>query len=159
VDATILGLATGLDAVAPNSTVFYSLNAHNITGLWTPVALSAVRFVVNAPGSAKIFGTPFGDMPRNYLRGPGINQLNMSIFKKTKIGERMSLQLQASAFNVLNHPNPGYGVNAVGGTATPNGYLPGGTLENAGLSTSGFNDRTKITYGRRVVQFGIRLIF
>jgi outer membrane receptor protein involved in Fe transport len=138
--------------VLPSSTVFYSVNTHNQTGQWVPTNASAVRFIVNAPGSAKILGTPFGSMPRNYLRGPAINQLNMSVFKNTKIGERVKLQLQASAFNVLNHPNPGYGVNAAG-------YLPNATLENAGSTSGGFHDFTQIELARRVVQFGIRLIF
>jgi hypothetical protein len=138
--------------VPGTSTVFYSVNRHNQGGGWVPVALDQVRFVVNSLGSAKIFKTPFGNMPRNYLRGPAINQLNMSIFKNTKIGERLRLQLQASAFNVLNHPNPGYGVNAAG-------YLPNATLENAGLNSGGFNDETQIAKARRVIQFGIRLIF
>jgi outer membrane receptor protein involved in Fe transport len=135
-----------------NSRVFYSVNRHNQGGGWVPVNLSEVRFVVNSLGSAKIFGTPFGDMPRNYLRGPAINQLNMSLFKNTKIGERVRLQLQATAINVLNHPNPGYGTNAAG-------YLPNATVENAGLNTGGFNDFKQIALSRRVVQFGIRLIF
>ena len=138
--------------VLPSSKVFYSVNTHNATGQWVPVNLSDVRFIINAPGSAKIFGTPFGNMPRNYLRGPAINQLNMSLFKNTKIGERVKLQLQVSAFNVLNHPNPGYGVNAAG-------YLPGANLESAGVAGVGFNDFTQIELARRVVQFGIRLIF
>jgi hypothetical protein len=150
VDAWILFADSPL--VLPSSKVFYSVNTHNQTGQWVPVPLSAVRFVVNAPGSAKIFGTPFGDMPRNYLRGPAINQLNLSLFKNTKIGERVKLQLQVSAFNVLNHPNPGYGVNAAG-------YLPGANLESAGVSGAGFNDFKDIELARRVVQFGIRLIF
>jgi len=138
--------------VTPDSKVFFSVNTHSQTGQWVPINPNDVRFIVNAAGSAKLFGTPFGNMPRNYLRGPAINQLNMSIFKNTKIGERVRLQLQASAFNVLNHPNPGYGVNAAG-------YLPNATLETAGNSTSGFNDNTQIELARRVVQFGIRLIF
>jgi outer membrane receptor protein involved in Fe transport len=139
-------------AVDPSSKVFFSVNKHNQTGLWVPINPGDVRFIVNAPGSAKIFGTPFGNMPRNYLRGPAINQLNMSVFKNTKIGERTKLQLQVSAFNVLNHPNPGYGVNAAG-------YLPTANLESAGLSSGGFHDYTQIELARRVVQFGIRLIF
>ena len=117
-----------------------------------PINPSEVRFVINAPGSAKIFGTPFGNMPRNYLRGPAINQLNMSLFKNTKIGERVRLQLRAEAFNVLNHPNPGYGVNA-------NGYLPSITLNNAGVTGGGFAEFKDITLARRVLQFGIRLMF
>ena len=135
-----------------NSKVFYSVNRHNQGQGWVPVNLSDVRFVVNSLGSAKIFGTPFGTMPRNYLRGPMLNQLNMSLFKNTRIGERVKLQLQATAINVLNHPNPGYGTNAAG-------YLPNATLENAGLNTGGFNDFKQITLSRRVVQFGIRLLF
>ncbi len=135
-----------------NSTVFYSVNTHNAGGGWVPVGLNQVRFVINSLGSAKIFGTPFGNMPRNYLKGPALNQLNMSLFKNIKIGERFTLQLQSTAINVLNHPNPGYGTNA-------NGYLPSAALENAGLAGSGFANFKDITLARRVIQFGIRLKF
>lgn len=142
----------GAPAVAPDSRVFYSMNTRNQTGAWVPVTPNDVRLIVNAPGSAKIFGTPFGSMPRNYLRGPGINQLNMSVFKTTKVGEKLKVQFQASAFNVLNHPNPGYGVNAAG-------YLPSISVENAGLKANGFDDDGDIRLARRVVQFGLRIIF
>jgi hypothetical protein len=86
------------------------------------------------------------------LRGPAINQLNMSLFKNIKIGERTKLQLQATAINVLNHPNPGYGTNAAG-------YLPNIVPENAGRSGLGFAEFKDIEKARRVVQFGMRLIF
>ena len=152
VDAWVLFGDCCNPVVTPSSTQFFSVNTHNQTGQWVPISPTAVRFIVNAPGAAKLFGTPFGNMPRNYLRGPAINQLNMSLFKNTKIGERLKLQLQVSAYNVLNHPNPGYGVNAAG-------YLPNATLENAGLNSGGFNDFKQIELARRVVQFGIRLIF
>jgi len=144
----------GAPAVTGSSTVFYNLTAHNQnpSGGWTPVGVNDVRFIINAPGSAKIFGTPFGNMPRNFANGPGINQLNMSVFKNTKVGERLKVQFQASAFNVLNHPNPGYGVNAAG-------YLPNITLDNAGVKGGGFNDFGDIRLARRVVQFGLRFIF
>lgn len=142
----------GAPQVLPTSTVFYSMNIANQTGAWVPVTPNDVRLIINAPGSAKIFGTPFGNMPRNYLRGPAINQLNMSLFKNTKIGERLRLQLRAEAFNVLNHPNPGYGANA-------NGYLPALTLDNAGVTGGGFANFKDISLANRVIQFGIRLIF
>ena len=150
-DAFILGLA-GAPSVLPTSTVFYNLTLRNQTGVWTAVSPNDVRYIINAPGSAKIFGTPFGTMPRNFAIGPGINQLNMSVFKTTKIGERLKVQFQVSAFNVLNHPNPGYGVNA-------NGYLPSITLENAGVKGTGFGDFGDISLARRVVQFGLRFIY
>jgi hypothetical protein len=142
----------GAPQVLPTSTVFYSMTIHGQTGAWVPVTPSDVRLIINAPGSAKIFGTPFGSMPRNYLKGPGINQLNMSVFKTTKVGERLKVQFQASAFNVLNHPNPGYGVNA-------NGYLPSIILDNAGIKGGGFADKGDINLARRVIQFGLRFIY
>ncbi len=135
------------------------MNIANQTGQWVPVSPSAVRLIINAPGSAKIFGTPFGDMPRNFLHGPAINQLNMSIFKNTKIGERVKLQLRAEAFNVLNHPNPGYGINAQPANAPSAGYLPNITLDNAGVTNGGFANFKDISLARRVIQFGIRLTF
>ena len=64
----------------------------------------------------------------------------------------MRLQLRAEAFNVLNHPNPGYGVNAAG-------YLPSITLENASVTGGGFANFKDISLANRVIQFGIRLIF
>jgi len=142
----------GAPQVLPTSTVFYSMNIANQGGGWVPVAPSAVRLIINGPGAAKIFGTPFGDSPRNYLHGPAINQLNMGLFKNTKIGERVKLQLRAEAFNFLNHPNPGYGVNAAG-------YLPNITLDNAGVTNGGFANFKDISLSRRVLQFGARLIF
>jgi outer membrane receptor protein involved in Fe transport len=152
-DLTILSsLYPGAPTVAPSSTVFYNLTLRNQTGIWQTVSPNDVRYIINAPGSAKIFGTPFGSMPRNFERGPGINQLNMSVFKTTKVGERLKVQFQASAFNVLNHPQPGYGVNAAG-------YLPSITLENAGVKGTGFNDFGDISLARRVVQFGLRFIY
>ena len=149
----------GAPPVAGTSTVFYSMNIANQTGAWVPVSPSAVRLIINAPGSAKIFGTPFGDMVRNYLHGPAINQLNMSIFKNTKIGERVKLQLRAEAYNVLNHPNPGYGINAQPANAPSAGYLPNIVLDNAGVTNGGFANFKDISLARRVIQFGIRLTF
>ncbi len=145
-------LIYGGPAVTGTSTVFYSMNAINQTGTFVPVSLNDVRLIINGPGSAKVFNTPFGNMPRNFLKGPGINQLNMSVFKTTKVGEGLKVQFQASAFNVLNHPNPGYGVNAAG-------YLPDINLSDAGFKGSNFADKGDIRLARRVVQFGLRIIF
>ncbi len=139
-------------ALFTNQNGFFNLTTHNQTGAWVAVTPNDVNLIINGPGAAKIFGTPFGNMPRNYLRGPAINQLNMSLFKNVKIGERTKLQLQATAINVLNHPNPGYGTNAAG-------YLPQITPENAGISGNGFAQFKDISLARRVVQFGVRLIF
>jgi hypothetical protein len=131
---------------------FYSLNALNSTGDVVTVTPNDVRFITNLPGTARIFGTPFGTAGRNILRGPALNQLNASLFKNIKVGERVTVQLRGEAYNVLNHPNPGYGVNGAG-------YLPDFFADDAGVPGSNFADNGDITLARRVVQVGIRIIF
>jgi hypothetical protein len=50
------------------------------------------------------FGS-FGNAGRNVLEGPGLQAVNLSLVKNTRIREGMSLQFRAEAFNFLNHPN------------------------------------------------------
>jgi hypothetical protein len=82
--------------------------------------------------------------------------LNAGLFKNIRIHESWSLELRAEAYNLLNHPNPGYGVNA-------NGYLPDFFTDDAGVpgigGGSSFADFRDIEYARRVVQVGIRIVF
>ena len=117
-----------------------------------PVTPNDVHFIANLPGAATIFGTPFGNSTRNSLRGPRLNQLNASLFKNIKIKENLSVQLRGEAYNVLNHPNPGYGVNVAG-------YLPDFFVEDAGVSPTTLADHGDIELSRRVIQVGIRIIF
>ena len=135
---------------------FLSLNELNTTGNPRSVTPSDVRFIFNGPGSAKIFNTPFGNASRNSLRGPKLNQLNMGLFKNIKVMENLTVQLRGEAFNVLNHPNPGYGVN---GTNNNAGYLPDFFTEDAGVEGSAFADPQDIQLARRIVQVGVRIIF
>jgi hypothetical protein len=52
------------------------------------------------------FGTPrFGDAPRNPVEGPGLFTVDSSIFKNTKIGERINTQFRVEFFNMFNHTN------------------------------------------------------
>jgi hypothetical protein len=130
-------------------TGFYSFNDFNTNLDFVPVTPNDVRYIFNGPGAARRFGTPFGDVPRNAERGPILNQLNMGLFKNTKVGERVTAQFRAEFFNILNHPNPGYGVSA--GDSIPDVFV-----DDAGLT---FNDFREMEFNRRVVQFGLRIIF
>jgi hypothetical protein len=49
-----------------------------------------------------------GDAPRNFVRGFGANQVDLAVRRTFPIFERLTLQLRAEAFNILNHPNFGY---------------------------------------------------
>lgn len=131
---------------------FYSMNQINSAGECVSTTPNDVRFIFNGPGAARIFGTPFGDSPRNYLRGPKFNQLNMSLFKNIKIWESVTLQLRGEAFNVLNHPQPGFGVNQ-------GGSLPAIDVGDAGIPGSAFAENKDITLANRVIQVGMRVIF
>jgi hypothetical protein len=47
----------------------------------------------------------YGDLGRNALSGPTYKQWDFAIYKNTAISERMTLQIRADFFDILNHPN------------------------------------------------------
>lgn len=119
-------------------------------GLEIPVTRNDVRYIINGPGAARVFGTPFGNAPRNFERAKKLNQLNLGVFKNTKVTENFTVQFRTEIYNLLNHPNPGYGV-AAGNNSLPPIYVD--------YATGTFNERDEQEFGRRVIQFGLRLIF
>jgi hypothetical protein len=50
----------------------------------------------------------FGNVSRGSLRGPGLVNIDTSLFKQIPISERWNLQFRGEAFNLLNHANFGY---------------------------------------------------
>jgi len=72
-----------------------------------------------------------GNAPRDVVRGPGINNFDMDVFKNFPIKEKLRLQLRFEAYNAFNHtqfsgmnttaqfnPTTGQQVNAAFGTLT-----------------------------------------
>jgi hypothetical protein len=49
----------------------------------------------------------FGNEGRNVVRGPGIEDVDLSLFKYFTISETKRVQFRAECFNLLNHPNFG----------------------------------------------------
>jgi hypothetical protein len=47
-----------------------------------------------------------GDASSGDVRGPGLQRWDLSLFKNTKITERVTTQFRAETFNVFNHTNP-----------------------------------------------------
>ncbi|HEY3841146.1 MAG TPA: carboxypeptidase-like regulatory domain-containing protein [Bryobacteraceae bacterium] len=94
-------------------------------------------FVLPAPGT-------FGNVGRGVLTGPGLADLDLSLFKNIPLKEGMNLQIRGEFFNALNHPNFG----------TPNAivFSSGTVSSTAGLITS-----TATT--SRQIQFGMKLTF
>lgn len=67
------------------------------------------------PGSSLWFGTSsfakptsgyFGNVGDGTLRGPGVEDFNMALYKTFTFTERMHLQFRAEFFNAFNHTNP-----------------------------------------------------
>ncbi len=82
----------------------------------------------------------FGNVSRTLpdVRGPGVRNLDFSLFKNFELHERLSLQVRAEAFGATNTPtfnDPNQNFNAVAF----------GQITGAG--------------GARQVQFGLKLLF
>ena len=50
-----------------------------------------------------VWKVSLGNVGRNTLRGPGINNWDVSLFKNTRINEKVNVQLRFETFNVFNH--------------------------------------------------------
>jgi hypothetical protein len=100
---------TSLCSVAP--TQLLSLNAINSTPQGsadftaTTVSKNQVRYIANTGVAESVFGTPFGNAPRNIGRDAPLNFLNASLTKRVKVNERASFEFRFTALNALNHSN------------------------------------------------------
>jgi hypothetical protein len=86
----------------------------------------------------------FGNVGRNTMRGPGVVNLDLSLFRTFKLSEKFNLQFRAEGFNISNTPhfnNPSGNVNS----------------SNFGRVTS---TQSAWAYGRsREFRFGLRMGF
>jgi hypothetical protein len=108
---------------------------------------------------------------RDIIRGGGMQNWDMSLFKNIPMGERYSIQLRLEAFNAFNHPNfqdKNFGVNSNGPWQWTYGTPAGGgsNTPNVTVSKSGSWGAPSDTYnnsggpgGFRVVQLGAKFIF
>ena len=86
----------------------------------------------------------YGDLGRGTLTGPGLANIDLSVFKAFPITERASLQFRAEFFNLLNRTNLG----------TPNAtvFSSGAINPSAGVITT-------LATNPRQIQFGLKLLF
>src|SRR6202011_5181119 len=76
----------------------------------TPMRSSDPRLGANAVGDPSLFQclNLRGNAGRNILIGPGLTNLDFSVFKNnfvTRISENFKVQFRAEFFNLLNHAN------------------------------------------------------
>jgi hypothetical protein len=94
-------------------------------------------FVLPAAGT-------YGNLGRGTLTGPGFVDMDVSLFKNTKLTEKMALQFRAECFNFLNHAN----------FDTPNLTV----FSGGAISPTAGQISTTANYSRQI-QFGLKLIF
>lgn len=104
-----------------------------------------------APSAANNYTQSFGNVPRNYLRGPAYEDTDISLFKDIAQEKRIHGQLQAEVFNAWNHTNLANPQNNAGSGTF-------GTISSTSSSTGSVNSTT--TAGApRVWQFVAKIIF
>jgi hypothetical protein len=124
--------------------------------IWNPAAFTLVGYQ---------FGT-LGDSPKGYCSGPRQVNLDMSVYKTWRVGERLSLQFRFDAFNALNHPQFNSGnINGGGVTGVSCGTTACSPQNNVVTSTTGsfssnFGQSTVIRPdSNRQLQYALKFIF
>jgi Carboxypeptidase regulatory-like domain len=99
--------ASACAAAGLANTQLLSLNALNTpnNSQVVPVTNQQVRYIANTGEAEAVFGTPFGNAPRNIGRDAPLNFLNASVTKLVKFNERASFEFRFSALNAFNHAN------------------------------------------------------
>lgn len=122
--------STGADAGGPNRFVYINLSGQSSIAL---------------PASANnIFPGENGFLPdnmtaRNAFRGPGFWNADLALSKRVFFTERVNLQFRIDAQNVFNHANP--------------------IINTGETDIAATNQVTVSKFGRRQIQFGLKLNF
>jgi hypothetical protein len=136
--AGTLGIYTDTTLIAATATAPAVFSAPLLEDFKTgsPISPSAVRFIANNQLAANILNNPYPGSPRNILRGDSFNDVDFSVFKNTKLSERVTFRLEVDAYNVLNHAYFSAPGNALNGYANSSGSYFNNFFESQATSTS-----------------------
>ncbi len=109
-----------------------------VCAIGSPVGLPADPLLT--PGGVPLFS--HGNMGRNTLRGPGINNWDISIIKDIPITESKSLEFRSEFFNAFNHVQF---------------YSP--TFQDGTIGGDGLFGQITSDRGPRVIQFALKMYF
>lgn len=138
------GCGSAVNAGNPNN--YIRLQCFGLPQATTAIAAQCFPYSTDASSCSNLLG----NSGRNGLTGPGLVNVDFSVFKNTKlakISETANLQFRAEMFNIFNHAN----------FAPP---LDNNTLFNQDGTTvgsAGVIDATQTP--SRQIQFGLKLIF
>src|ERR1700733_689541 len=117
----------------------------------TPVTPSQVHWISNNQYAAQLAGTPYPGSGRNLLRGNTFNNVDLNVYKNTMLSERVTLRIEATAFNVLNRSYYGMQDGLLGDA-------PLGSFNNFSLTPAAGGLVGNGT-GVRNMAFGAKLLF
>ena len=132
--------------VVPNVNPYAGYRKEKVNANW----LNPAAFVDAAPGT-------WGNSGRNAYYGPGYSDVDFSVFKNTKIGERITTQFRIEMFNLFNRTNFAPPLNG-SGAFNPN-YTQDSAL-NLFTTIGSFNGAPGIGTGEPYnTQFALKIIF
>jgi hypothetical protein len=132
---------SGLVTYLPQSIITNTLAAFNLI----PTALDTTQPYIGPANTAGQFGNQV------FLYGPWFSNLDLSLVKRTKIGEKQSIEFRVQALNVFNHANLFLVPNSTGNITVTNLF---------GQTRSAFNDINSTNNpGARIIDFQLRYSF
>ena len=111
-------------------------------------------FVANPSAFDLPIGLTLGNSGRNFLRNPSHWNIDMALYKRFLITERVAFEFRAEAFNVFNHVEYGPLGGDQGGAAGSAGFSSGTSSFGAGNFL-----QTGVAYSPRILQLGAKLVF
>ncbi len=112
-----------------------------VDGYFNPAAFAQPGTATSSTGVSL---TRFGNAQRRIGRGPRATNLDFSLFKNFRAGERFNVQFRAEAFNLSN---------------TPTFFLPGATNSALTIGNANFGRLTGSSATGRQVQMGLKMSF
>jgi outer membrane receptor protein involved in Fe transport len=135
------------------------ISSSSATGYVNPEAGNApidkmTAMYIQLPAQSGALPAPTGNLGRNTLRMPGLNNWNMNFSKSVRTIERVNVELRGEFYNVWNHPQFGTG------SVSP--FSPGGgsMASNVATSLAGrFLNKYYLDGGGRVIRYQLRVTF
>lgn len=140
---SVIDLSAGQGVQNLNNGAFSGFVLGNFLGSGRPSACTSPTSpcLASAQFTAQGAETSFGNVPRNFFRGPNYFNSDFSVGKVLKVTEKANLRLGLNFYNIFNHPNFEAPVNDIG---SPNfGQIqataveptnPYGSYQQAGVS-------------------------
>lgn len=120
----------------------------------------------SVPGGRKLNPSAFipvsdltnGTLGRNVLTGPGLFQIDANLRRQFPVFRRSSLEMNLSAFNLLNHANFSNPVTYIGSPLFGQSTSMQSLMLGSGTPTGGITPIFQ-SGGPRTVEFGLKLLF